>query len=170
MVDELGNDPRLVPRHRLYRPATLLTRLLIHGPSTWNQTTIQRSSGACLIIRRYWNKVVWIIRPGRMGPITAQPLGPAVTPCLLHHTSGCCSWCPQGDLNSQALRRLLLRQVCLPFHHKGISCEVFPSVITFLLFGIRETQAWYAQQDLNLHLPPLPFSTFVASGVMGVLV
>ena len=28
-------------------------------------------------------------------------------------------WCPEQDSNLYALRRLLLKQVCLPFHHQG---------------------------------------------------
>lgn len=83
LVPNLGYEPR-PPKRAGFKPAAYTFRQKGSGPSTWNQTMVKRSSGACLIIRRYWNKLCGLSNRGAWGQCFR-------TPCLLHHTSGHCS-------------------------------------------------------------------------------
>lgn len=39
-------------------------------------------------------------------------------------------WCPKADSNRHASRRLILSQLCLPFHHSGevLTCKFYDSI------------------------------------------
>lgn len=57
LVPNLGYEPR-PPKRAGFKPAAYTFRQKGSGPSTWNQTMVRRSSGVCLIIRRYWKNLV----------------------------------------------------------------------------------------------------------------